>query len=292
MNIVLLGAGGQLAHDLLAELTRRGHTVVGWTRAEADLTNAAELKDKLTSARPDAVVNAAAYNLVDQAEKEPETAFAANAFGPRALAAICAELDCRLMHFSTDYVFGLETRAAPWTETDAPGPVSVYGASKLAGEYFVRSGCPKHFVARTCGLYGVKGSRGKGGNFVETMLRLGQSGKPVRVVNDQICTPSFTADVAATAAALLDTDRFGLYHVANAGQTTWYEFAREVFRQASLSVDCQPIASAEFGAPAKRPPFSALALDKLVGAGVPTLRPWQMALADYLRRRPQAKPSP
>src|SRR5262249_48336234 len=144
------------------------------------------VRTTLSSLRPDVVVNCAAYNFVDKAEAEPNDAFAVNAAGVRNLALVCRDLDCLLVHFSTDYVFGLEAdRRTPWAETDAPGPVSVYGLSKLTGEYLVRFICPRHFVVRTCGLYGVWGSGGKGGNFVETMLRVAGMGKPLRVVADQ-----------------------------------------------------------------------------------------------------------
>src|SRR5262249_8549339 len=174
------------------------------------------LQEALLQVRPKVVVNCAAYNFVDKAESEPLAAFAVNAWGVRALAQICRDLDCSLVHFSTDYVFGLDTaRGSPYRETDAPGPASVYGLSKLAGEYLVRFICPKHFVIRTCGLYGVWGSGGKGGNFVETMLRLAGQGKPLRVVADQQCTPSYTVDIASAAAALIQTERFGLYHLTN-----------------------------------------------------------------------------
>src|SRR5262249_44784847 len=161
------------------------------------------LRAVLTELRPDVVVNCAAYNLVDRAEAEPEAAFAVNAWGVRHLALACRDLGCVLAHFSTDYVFGLdEARRTPFAETDAPGPVSAYGLSKLAGEYVVRALCPRHFVIRTCGLYGVWGSGGKGGNFVETMLRLAGERKSLPVVTDQTCTPSYAVDVAAAAAGL------------------------------------------------------------------------------------------
>src|SRR5205807_3455525 len=138
---------------------------------------------------------------------EPDAAFAVNAWAVGRLADVCRDLDCALMHFSSDYVFGLDAgRRTPYREADAPGPVSVYGLSKLAGEYLVRARAPRHFVVRTCGLYGVWGGGGKGGNFVETMLRVAGQGKPLRVVHDQVCTPSYTADVAAGAAALLRTE--------------------------------------------------------------------------------------
>ena len=193
---------------------------------------------------------------------------------------ICRDLDCCLVHFSTDYVFGMDAgRGRPWTEDDPPGPLSVYGLSKLAGEYLVRSTCPKHFVIRTCGLYGVRGSGGKGGNFVETMLRLAGNGKPLRVVNDQRCTPSYTADVAAAVASLLATNRYGLYHVTNAGNCTWFEFAREIFRLADVRVELTPISSLNSGAPARRPDYSVLSNEKL-------------RMPASSRRAPGARPSP
>src|SRR5437868_9512036 len=227
MHYAVLGAVGQLGRDLCPRL---GGHVTALTRAEADLTRPETLQATLTELRPQVVINCAAYNFVDQAETEPEAAFAVNAWGVRALATICRDLDCVLMHFSTDYVFGLdEGRSVPYQETEAPGPVSVYGLSKLTGEYLVRALCPRHFVVRTCGLYGVWGSGGKGGNFVETMLRLASQGKPLRVVADQTCTPSYTADVAEAALALVRAGRHGLYHVRSGGACSWHEFARAIF---------------------------------------------------------------
>src|SRR5437762_745970 len=214
----VLGAAGQLGRDLGARLQGDATAL---TRADADLTDEGKLRDLLSALRPKVVINCAAYNFVDRAETEPDAAFAVNAWGVRALARTCRDLDCTLVHFSTDYVFGLDTnRTTPLRTTDPPGPVSAYGMSKLCGEYAVRAECPKHFVIRTCGLYGVWGSGGKGGNFVETMLRKAGEGKPIPVVNDQHCTPSYTADVAAATAAVIATDRYGLYHVTNGGATT------------------------------------------------------------------------
>src|SRR5207302_1177146 len=224
MRYAVLGSSGQLARDLIPRLPG---DVVGLDRGQADLTQPDMLRAALTNLRPDVVVNCAAYNFVDRAESEPETAFAVNTWGIRSLARFCCDLGCTLVHFSTDYVFGLDSgRTTPWSIHDAPGPVSVYGISKLCGEYVVRAECPKHLVIRTCGLYGVWGSGGKGGNFVETMLRVAGQGKPLRVVDDQHCTPSYTADVAAAAAALVTTGRYGLYHVTNSGATTWYGLAK------------------------------------------------------------------
>jgi dTDP-4-dehydrorhamnose reductase len=279
MRVMLIGAGGQLAHDLLRELSK--FDTYAFARSELDLGDAAEVAGRIDSVRPTHVVNAAAYNLVDRAETEPEAVFAVNAFGVRNLARACHQNGVRLMHFSTDYVFGQDAgRSVPYAEADLPGPVSVYGLSKLTGEHFARFECPQSFVVRTCGLYGVKGSRGKGGNFVETMIRLGESGKPVSVVKDQRCTPSYTADVAAAAVKLLETDDFGIHHITNAGDCTWWVFACEIFRQMNLKVVCRPITSAEFGAAAKRPAYSVLKSTKLA-----QLMPWQEALQRYLKDR-------
>ena len=283
MKYAVLGAAGQLGRDLCPRLAGE---VVPLTRERADLTRRETFRPLLADLRPDAVVNCAAYNFVDRAEQEPEAAFAVNAWGVRELAAACRDLGCVLVHFSTDYVFGLEeSRRTPYAETDTPGPVSVYGLSKLAGEYLVRSLCPRHFVIRTCGLYGVWGSGGKGGNFVETMLRVGGQGKPLRVVADQLCTPSYTVDVAAAAAALIPTGRFGLYHLTNAGSCSWFELARTALQLANVPADLAPIPSREWPAPARRPAYSVLAGGAYQSLRLPPLRPWAEALAAYLEER-------
>jgi dTDP-4-dehydrorhamnose reductase len=242
----------------------------------------------LEDVRPDVVINCAAYNLVDRAESEPQAAFAANVWGVRDLANLCGKRDCVLVHFSTDYVFGLdETRQVPLTEADPPGPVNLYGLSKLAGEYVVRSLCPRHYVVRTCGLYGVWGSGGKGGNFVETMLRVASQGKPLRVVADQTCIPTYTVDLAEATVALLAAGQPGLYHVVNHGACTWFEFARTIFDLAGVKADLTGITTQEYGAPARRPRFSALVSPASQALGLPPLRSWQAALAAYLVERRQ-----
>jgi dTDP-4-dehydrorhamnose reductase len=287
MKTVVLGSAGQLGRDLCPRLTGE---VVPLTRAQIDLAKPEGIRPALEALRPDIVVNCAAYNFVDKAETEPEAAFATNAWGVRALASACRDLGCVLAHFSTDYVFGLdESRKAPFSESDAPGPVSVYGLSKLTGEYLVRSICPKHFVIRTCGLYGVWGSGGKGGNFVETMLRVAGQGKPLRVVADQYCTPSYTVDVAAATAALLSTERYGLYHLTSAGSCTWHEFAGAIFELAGVKADLSAITSKEFAAPARRPGYSVLDTGKYAALGLPPLRPWREALGAYLEERQRQK---
>ena len=284
MQYAILGASGQLAADLTDQLSG---SVRPLTRKDADLTRPETLRILLESPRPDVVLNCADYNFVDRAESEPSAAFAVNGIGVRELALICRELDCTLVHFSTDYVFGLdEARRVPYSELDAPGPLSVYGSSKLAGEYFVRSICSKHFVIRTCGLYGLKGSGGKGDNFPEKILRLARDGKPIRVVADQFCTPSYTADVATAAIALIQTGKFGLYHLTNSGSCSWYEFAREILAIQSLEANLTSISSRDFAAAARRPAYSVLDVKAYQSLGLPPPRPWKNALAVYLQARP------
>lgn len=289
MRYAVIGAAGQLGRDLCPRLEG---DIVRLDRVQADLTVPDLMRSTLTAIRPDCVINCAAYNFVDQAESEPQAAIAVNTRGVRDLARICRDVDATLVHFSTDYVFGLDFhRTKPFETSDAPGPISIYGMSKLLGEYAVQAECPKHFVIRTCGLYGVWGSGGKGRNFVETMLTLGGQGRPLRVVADQHCTPSYTVDVADCAVQLISTNEFGLYHVTNSGATTWHDVARAAFELSGMSADLTPIATAEYPTPARRPTYSVLSLGKLQTIGVPTPRPWRDAIAAYLDERRHKKSS-
>lgn len=285
MKYAVLGAAGQLGRDLCPRLVGE---VIPLTRADADLSQRGELRTLLDGLRPDVVINCAAYNLVDRAEDEPDAAFAVNAWAVRELAIGCNELGSLLVHFSTDHVFGLDAeRRTPYVEDDAPGPVSVYGLSKLSGEYLVRVLCPRHFIVRTCGLYGARGRGGKGGNFVETMLRLAGERRSLPVVNDQVCTPTSTVDLASAVVSLLETGTWGLYHVTNAGACSWHEFARTIFALEGLDVDLTAISTAAFGAKARRPAYSVLDAAAYRKLGLPALRPWQEALAAYLAERRQ-----
>lgn len=287
MRHVVLGANGQLGRDLCPRLPGE---VLALTRAQADLTQPTRLRQTLEELRPGIVINCAAYNFVDRAESEPEAAFAVNTWGVRFLAQACRDLDCTLVQFSTDHVFGLDaTRRQPWTEADLPGPVNVYGLSKLSGEYLVRALCPRHVIVRTCGLYGLWRSGGKGGNFVETMLRLAGQGKPLRVVSDQFCTPSSTTDIADATVALLAAGGQGVFHLTNAGACSWHEFATTIFRLAGVTGSLTPISSQDYGAAAQRPAYSVLEARRWQEQGLPPLRTWEEALADYLHQRRQQR---
>ena len=290
MRIAVLGAAGQLGRDLCPRLAALGE-VIPLSRSDIDLSDPLSIAPAvITALRPDMFVNCAAYNFVDKAETDVETAAPVNTISVRILARVCADSGTKLVHFSTDYVFGADaTRTTPYTEDDEPGPVNAYGQSKRQGESMARY-APEHLVIRTCGLYGVWGSGGKGGNFVETMLRLAGQGKPLRVVNDQRCTPSYTVDVASAAVELIARNATGLFHVTNSGDCTWFEFATEIFRQSGVKPDLTPVTSAEYDAPAKRPAYSVLSTAKLAAFGIPPLRPWPEALAAYLVER-RNKPS-
>lgn len=286
-QVVIIGAAGQLGRALVSAL--EGHprlAALPLTREDVDLEDHGGVRAKLEALRPWAVINTAAFLRVDDCEDQVEEALRVNATAAGALARACRAVDAILMHVSTDYVFGADAaRATPYGEDDLPGPVGLYGISKLAGEHMVEAYAPRHFVVRSAGLYNTRGSKGKGGNFVETMLRVAAQKKPLRVVDDQRLTPTYTPDLAAAMLALLETERFGRYHVTNGGDCSWFEFAAEIFRQAQVEADLGPTTTAAFGAKAARPPYSVLSNAKLAAAGVSPPRHWREALAAYLAAR-------
>jgi dTDP-4-dehydrorhamnose reductase len=234
--------------------------------------------------RPTVVINCAAYNHVDKAEAEPAAALSVNAWAVRDLALICRDLNCTLVHFSTNYVFGQETdRQQPYGEDDPPGPINRYGASKLEGEEMLRELWPKHFIVRTCGLYGATtGATGRV-NFVDTILRKAAQREVLRVVNDQVCTPTAAADLAEAVGQLLTSEQYGLYHVTSGGACTWFEFAQRILATVQSDVRIMPISSHEYPLAAPRPRYSVLDQVRWLQQGFRPLRPWQEALDAYLR---------
>jgi dTDP-4-dehydrorhamnose reductase len=283
MAVALIGAAGQLGTDIGKIIP----DAICLTHQEIELSSSESIKSALESANADVVINCAAYNLVDNAENDPIDAFEINALGPRRLAKYCAANDATLVHFSSDYVFGLGgMREQPYVESDSPGPQSVYAASKLQGEFFVRSLCPKHFVIRTCGLYGTAALAGAGkGNFIETMIRLGNERDELEIVDDQHCTPTATADLASATLELISTNSFGLYHATNDGQTTWFDLANRVFQRLGISVTARRVSSADFGAKATRPSYSVLSTQKLQSTIGRVMPHWEDALDRYLDGR-------
>ena len=280
MKIALLGANGQLGQDLLRALRR--HEVQALTRTDFDVTNHARVRDKLLEMRPDVVLNTTAYHRVDDCETHADVAYAVNALAVLNLVQVANDLDAVLVHISTDYVFDGKARQ-PYTEYSEPFPLSVYGNSKLAGEILVRTMAKKYFLIRTCGLYGVAGSQGKGGNFVQTMLTKAKRGETIRVVNDQVVTPTYTADLAAQIAQTLTTDQFGLFHMTNEGSCTWYEFASAIFELSGIQADLSPTSSDLYKTPATRPKYSVLENARLKELRLNQMRHWRDALAAYLQ---------
>ena len=287
MRILLIGANGQLGTDLAVALSS-AHEVIGSTRAMLDVCAPAQVREVIATHAPDLVLNTTAYNKVDLAEKDAAAALQVNAYAAQQLALICRDLNRPLMHISTDFVFD-GTKAAPYTEADLPHPLSAYGTSKYAGERLIQAAWSRHYIIRTCGLYGKAGSSGKGGNFVNTMLKLGREGKPIKVVADQICTPTATRDLAAQMAELIAhtqcAGEYGLYHINNHGQCSWHEFAPEIFKLAKISADLSPIRSADYAAPATRPPYSVLQNAHLQTLNLDHMRDWRAALADYITQK-------
>lgn len=280
-RVAVLGSTGQLGTDLVRLLEQpRTYQVFPLRHSDIECTEPEMVRQVLESLSPDVVVNCAAFVRVDDCEDHPWEAFRVNALGARYIAEACAALDAACVYISTDYVFDGD-KQTPYLEDDPPSPLSVYGVSKLAGEYFVRNFCPKHFVVRTSGLYGVAGSSGKGGNFVETMIRLAKENKPIRVVDDQVLTPTYTRDLVQKIKELLQTEAYGLYHITNSGQCSWYEFAGKIFELLSLKPDFGPTSTANFGVKARRPAYSVLAHDGLKKLNSHELRPWQNALGAY-----------
>jgi dTDP-4-dehydrorhamnose reductase len=280
MRISILGANGQLGRDLSIELA--GHDIRCLSRDDFDVTDHGRARAALTEFRPDTIVNLTAYHRVDDCESQPELAYTVNALAVLNLVRIANDLGATLVHISTDYVFdGAST--TPYTEWSEPLPLSIYGNSKLAGEYLVRSAARKYFLIRSCGLYGHAGSRGKGGNFVETMLKKARNGERIQVVHDQTLTPTSTRDLARQMAVLLPTSHYGLFHMTNDGACSWYGFAAAIFEIAGLSADLEPTTTELYKSPALRPRYSVLENKKLKDLGLHQMLHWRAALTEYLR---------
>jgi len=276
MKVLVTGAAGMLGRDVMLAAGNAGHDVVGFGRAELDVTNWAALAKKLELERPDVVINCAAWTDVDGAEEAEEAAFAVNGTGAGNVAAAAAQVGASVVYVSSDYVFDGAKRA-PYVESDQPAPQSAYARTKLAGEEATVAANKRHFVVRSAWLFGIGGT-----NFVETMLRLAASGNEVLVVRDQVGSPTYTWHLAYGIVRLIEGIEFGIHHMAAAGQCSWYEFAREIFEQAKVECKVLSITTEEFGRPAPRPPFSALTSQREHAIRLPS---WQDGLAGYLAQR-------
>ncbi len=300
MKVLVTGVGGQLGHDVMNELAKRGYEGVGSDIAPAysgvadgsavtsmpyvpmDITNAAAVAETIKSVNPDVIVHCAAWTAVDLAEDEDKKAkvFAINAEGTENIARVAKEIDAKMVYISTDYVFDGQG-TSPWKpDCKDYKPLNVYGESKLKGELAVSGTLEKYFIVRIAWVFGLNGK-----NFIKTMLNVGQSHDTVRVVYDQIGTPTYTLDLSRLLVDMIETDKYGYYHATNEGGfISWYEFTKEIYRQAGLPTKVLPVTTAEYGlSKAARPFNSRLDKSKLVEAGFKPLPTWQDALGRYLK---------
>ena len=285
MKVALIGSKGQLGQDVAVVFSKdKSIEVLELYRPEFDVTEEASV-EKLVKERPDLVINAAAYHKVDDIEDNSEEAFLVNASSQKKLSEMCGEKDIPIVYISTDYVYGLNEKDKGFVETDEVGPVNTYGISKAAGEMATRFTNEKHYIVRVSGLFGKVGASGKGGNFVELMMRLGKEKGKVRVVDDQVLTPTYTKNVAENLLELVKTKKYGTYHMTSEGQCSWYEFAKEIFRLTKMDVECTAVSSEEFPTRAIRPEYSVLENKKLKDLGVNKMNNWKTNLKLYLEEK-------
>ncbi|HHW38559.1 MAG TPA: dTDP-4-dehydrorhamnose reductase [Bacillales bacterium] len=275
-KILVTGAEGQLGTDLVMMLKVTGYDVLGMGKSALDITNEKKVYNMISQIKPDIIIHCAAYTQVDKAEAEPDYAFLINGIGTRNIALASEKIGAKLVYISTDYVFdGCED--APYHEFAPVSPINVYGSSKLAGEMYVRDFHSKFFIVRTSWVFG-----GYGNNFVKTMLHLSKEKDQLKVVNDQIGSPTYTVDLSTCIMQLMESDKYGIYHVSNSGSCSWYEFAREIFSQTKNKIELEPCTTEEFPRPAKRPIYSVLDHMGLRINGFDPIPDWKDGLTRFL----------
>jgi dTDP-4-dehydrorhamnose reductase len=282
-RVVVFGASGQLGVELCAELARRDYQVQAFGRAKIDISNRELVEHTVAEFDPWAVFNAAAYNQVDVAEREPAAAFEANALAVRNLALACRQNDARLVHFSTDYVFdGMLGRA--YVESDPVHPLGAYAVSKLAGELYAQAYLDRPLIVRTSGVFGPGGRNTARGNFLETMLRMAHVGKPLRIVSDHVASPTYSPWLASRSIDMLERDLDGIVHCGGGQPISWYDYARIIFEKAGVKADLTPTNQAEYRTAARRPKFSALENARMRESGIAAMPPLSDAIGDYLQQ--------
>ena len=279
MKVLVTGTKGQLGYDVVNELEKRGHTAVAVDIEEMDITDAVSVERVITEAEVEAVIHCAAYTAVDAAEDNVEICRRVNAEGTENIAKVCKKLDLKMIYISTDYVFDGEGER-PWEPDDERHPLNVYGQTKYEGELAVEKYLEKYFIVRIAWVFGVNGK-----NFIKTMLNVGKKYPQVKVVNDQIGTPTYTYDLARLLVDMAESDKYGYYHATNeGGYISWYDFTVEIFKQAGYTTEVLPVTTEEYGlSKAARPFNSRLDKSKLVENGFKPLPTWQDALSRYLK---------
>jgi dTDP-4-dehydrorhamnose reductase len=277
MKVLVTGANGQLGYDVVERLKKLNIEHIGVGRKDFDLTNEEQAKSFILNYKPDVVIHCAAYTAVDKAEEERDLCYAVNVLGTRYIAQVCKEIDAKMVYISTDYVFDGE-KEEPYEVTDTPNPINYYGLTKYLGEQEVQKNLDKFFVVRTSWVFGKNRN-----NFVKTMLKLGQERKEIKVVCDQVGSPTYTYDLAKLLCEMIQTEKYGIYHATNEGYCSWYEFACEIFKVAGMDdVKVIPIKSEEYLTKAVRPKYSKLSKDKLELKGFIRLPNWKDALKKYI----------
>lgn len=274
-KVAVTGANGQLGKQFVEELKQTGYKVYALSRKEMDVANSIQVMSILQGIAPNVVIHCAAYTKTDLAETNKDEAFLINAIGARNVAVAAEKVKAKLVYISTDYVFDGK-RDTGYHEFDSVNPINVYGASKYAGEELTRDFHSRYFIVRTSWLYGKYGN-----NFVRTMLQLANTKKEIKVVNDQVGSPTYAKDLVKCILQLMETDLYGVYHVSNADMCTWYEFAKEIFRLNDITANLFPVSKSEFGAVAPRPPFSVLEHLSLRLNGFQPMRSWKEGLREY-----------
>ncbi|WP_438448530.1 dTDP-4-dehydrorhamnose reductase [Gorillibacterium sp. sgz5001074] len=276
-RVLVTGANGQLGCDVVRILREKGYRVYAYDRNTLDIADMNQVSNVFHTVIPDIVIHAAAYTKVDQAESDCSTAFLVNGYGTRNVAVCAEEIRAKLVYISTDYVFNGDGKL-PYDEFMPTDPINVYGKSKLAGETFVQNLHSSYFILRTSWVFGSHGA-----NFVKTMLQLAKERESLSIVQDQVGCPTYTVDLVEAILAIMETNRYGIYHVSNSGSCSWYEFAEEIFRNAGTAVKVVPVTSEAFPRPAKRPTYSVFDHMSLEANGFGKLPHWKDALSRFMQ---------
>jgi dTDP-4-dehydrorhamnose reductase len=288
MKVAVIGADGQLGNDVCAVFSEKGHQVIPLVWKQMDISDRAAVSKTMGEIEPELIINTAAMHHVDQCELDPEKAFRVNGIGSQNLARFAVDGGSILMHVSTDYVFSGE-KGTPYLEEDCPRPLNAYGNTKLAGEYFIRAIAEKHYVIRLSGLYGTHPCLAKGLNFVDLMLKLAGERKEIRVVDDEVLTPTFTEEAARQMSFMIENRAvYGLYHATAEGSCSWYEFAREIFSLTGTRVNLNAALPGEFPQKVPRPKYSVLENGRLKSQGLNVMGNWKEGLGRYLKRKLEA----
>lgn len=283
-RVLILGGGGQLGVELVRELSSRGYLVECRKRAELDIADPVRVEETIAAIDPAIVINAAAYNMVDVAEREPVAAYMVNALAVKNLAVACRQVDAQLVHFSTDYVFD-GTKGVPYVEEDATHPLGAYAVSKLAGELYAQAYLDQPLIIRTSGVFGPGGLHTARGNFIELMLRLAASEQTIRVVEDHVASPTYAPLLAARTADLIAKQANGVFHIGGGTPISWFDYAKAIFRHAGLSPELRPTSEREYRTAARRPKYSALSNQRMESLGVEPFPTLDAAIQSYLTIR-------